>query len=250
MTPPDAKAAGAGMAGQFLRQAALAHSRLAAEEHEHSGAGQDVLQRLREAFPLRLAADELWLSQGGHRGPPCGTRNDLVDAVGLAEPFELELPLELVLAPPHSLTELLDRLRSEDLAPFGEGGDAGGDDNGRPEEIRLLLYRLAGVKADADHEFAGGLLPVVLGDGPLNSDRAGQSRGGALEGDHEAVAHRLHFGTAVAAHLFPHQGVVDAQDLLGPLIAQGFGQLGRSYEVREQEGDNRLPSDRGHRLNL
>src|SRR3990172_4206114 len=151
MTPPDAKAAGAGMAGQLLRQAALAHPRLAAQEHEHSRAGQDVLQRLREAFHLHLAADELWLSQGGHRGPPCRTRDDLVDAAGLSEPFELELTFELVLDPPHPLTELLDRLRSEDLAPFGEGGDAGGDDNGRPEEIRLLLYRLSGVYAHATH---------------------------------------------------------------------------------------------------
>src|SRR3972149_2538840 len=123
----------------------------------------------RAPSPPRPAPGDRCFAGGAPRGPPAGTRGDLVDAVGLSEPLELEFPFEHVFDPSHSLAELLDRLRGEDLAPFGEGGDAGGDDNGRPEEIRLLLYRLAGVKAHSDHEFAGGLLPVVLGDGPLNS---------------------------------------------------------------------------------
>ena len=158
--------------------------------------------------------------------------------MGLAEPLELELPLELVLDAPRPLTELLDRLRGEDLPAVRERRYAGGHDYGGAEEVGLLLNSLAGVQAHSDHELAGRLLVVVLGDSPLDGDRAGEGGCGTPKRDHKAVAHGLDLGAGVTAYLCPHHGVVNAQDLLRPLIAQGIGELGRSYEVREQECDN------------
>ncbi len=88
----------------------------------------------------------------------------------------------------------------------------------------------------------------MLGDCPLDGHGAGEGRGGAPEGDHEAVAHSLDLGAGVAAHLSPQHGVVDTQDLLGSLVAQGIGEFGRAYDVGEEEGDDRRSSAAGHNL--
>ena len=46
--------------------------------------------------------------------------------------------------------DLADAFRDEYLAALGLGGDAGGEDDRRPEQVPLLLDGLAGVEADAD----------------------------------------------------------------------------------------------------
>src|SRR5206468_3726123 len=78
-----------------------------------------------------------------------GTPVDLVDADGILEAFGGEFAAvgeEEAFAG----AEAADGVSDEDLAAAGFGGDTGGEDDGRAEEVAVLLDRLAGVESDTN----------------------------------------------------------------------------------------------------
>src|SRR3990172_4390593 len=72
--------------------------------------------------------------------------------------------------------DLAHTFRDENLAGLGLRGDAGGEDDGRAEQVLLLLDRLTGVQA-APHARRVGRRLVVFGEGALEGDGAIQSAG-------------------------------------------------------------------------
>ena len=80
------------------------------------------------------------------------------------------------------------RLRDQDLAPVAQVAQAGTAVHGRPGVVALVTQLdVAGMQRDAEtgFEVAG---PDLFGDGPLEVDSTGDSRGGTGKGQHEAVA--------------------------------------------------------------
>src|SRR3990172_1103676 len=131
---------------------------------------------------------------------------------------------------------------------IGEVGEAGAIGIHRlPEQVVLLPDDLARVQADADHHLVTRrLAAVVLLERALDADGAGNGPARRAEGDHEAVAQRLHLAAAVLFHLLPHELLVRAQDIPRSLITPARGQAGGALDVREQDGDGAFGQLFGH----
>ena len=122
---------------------------------------------------------------------------------------------------------------AEDLAGAGAIAEAAGGDDGGAEVVAFVAQRVAGVDADADRD-------ALASDGTarrlLHRDRAADGVGGGSEGDHQAVAERLHLGAAVGADGVAEELVVGLEDALGVVVAGALHQLGRADEVGEEDG--------------
>ena len=77
----------------------------------------------------------------------------------------------------------------------------------------------------------------MLGERALDGDGAVEALLRGLEGDHEAVAHGLHFVAVVGLELLADEGVVLAQELLPRLVAEALGEHGRVFDVAEHDRD-------------
>src|SRR5262249_1959277 len=130
------------------------------------------------------------------------------------------------------------RLRDQDLTGPRCRADARGEIYRAADVVAVFLSnRLAGVDADTDLDPGPGLVAVLLGDRPLNRDRAQDGAAGGLEGDHEAVALRLDDVAAVQLDVLPDDLVLLAHELVGNLVAQLFSGVGESADVTEKYGD-------------
>ncbi len=87
---------------------------------------------------------------------------------------------------------------------------------------------------------------VVLIETPLNADSAFDRRARRGESDHEAVAHRLHFVPAVLLDLASHQLALNLQANVRCLVSATRPQVGRLYDVGEEERDRALRQDGCH----
>ena len=67
--------------------------------------------------------------------------------------------------------------------------------------------------------------------------RRSRPRSGRDEGDHEAVAHGLDLVAAVLADLGAHEVCLRLQEGVGGLVAAGRPQVGRLFDVSEEQGD-------------
>src|SRR3990170_730987 len=131
--------------------------------------------------------------------------------------------------------DLADTFRDEYLAALSLGGDAGGEDDRRPEQISLLLDGLTGVEADADAERLGRRL-VTRGERSLKGGCALQGARCGAEGGHEAVAHRLDLGAAVGRQGLAGQALVLAHQFAGAGVAEALSEGGGALDVGKQDG--------------
>src|SRR5207245_1752702 len=80
--------------------------------------------------------------------------------------------------------------------------------------VGAFLDRLTGVDADADGDPGSRLVPIRLGQGPLDRDRTQDRAAGGRESDHEAVALGLDDLAAEGLELPADDGVVLLEDLI------------------------------------
>ena len=129
--------------------------------------------------------------------------------------------------------QTFDDSAAEDLAGTGAIAEAAGGDDSGAEVVALVAQGVAGVEADADGEvFAvdGATRHLLHGDGTTHGV------GGGGEGDHEAVAERLHLGTAMLTHCISQELIVGPEEPLRILVAGAIKQLGGADEVGEEDG--------------
>src|SRR3989449_2488217 len=111
------------------------------------------------------------------------------------------------------------------------------------------LDRLTGVDADADGDPGSRLVPIRLGQRPVDRDRTQDRAAGGRESDHEAVALGLDDLAAEGLELPADDGVVLLEDLIRGLVAVLVGVLREAPNVAEEERDggakrHRHPRDR------
>ena len=204
----------------------------------------------------RLEGGDLLLAGGGRLGA-CGwlaeggrVPRDFKEPLGLREALQLVEPAIDVLYGPRIGSPQLDaagnvpgRLRDEDLAGPGGGADACRQIHRAADVVAVLLAdRLTGVDADTDPHLGTGLVPVHLGDGPLDPDRAQDGATGGAEGDHEAVALRLDDDAAECLDLATDDRVLLVHDPGGRLIAELLRVVREPPDVAEENGDS--PAER------
>ena len=80
----------------------------------------------------------------------------------------------------------------------------------------------------------------------MNRRCARQRLPGRLKRHHEAVAFALHFEAPVGLHLLSDDGVVLAEDVHEPRVAQPVRQRGGAFDVAEHDGDGAV----GRRVRL
>ncbi len=141
--------------------------------------------------------------------------------------------------PPHLDTagEPAGRFGDEDLARLRDRADARGEVHVEADVVAALLDRLAGVDADADLDPLSRLASLRLGDGPLDRDRAQDSRPSPPEGGHEAVAELLDDRTADLFDLLSDNGVVSTEHLPGGLVTFALRVVREPTDITEEDGD-------------
>ena len=131
--------------------------------------------------------------------------------------------------------QLMHYAGNEHFATDGMPGDTRSKVHVASEEVVAFARHLAGVKADADtHPFG-----KVRGRG-LDGDGAAEAVGGALEGDHVTVAHRLHDIAMVLTDFTFDEGVVLAEELHPLRVTEPFVQRRGVLDVGEEEGDGAI----------
>lgn len=137
-----------------------------------------------------------------------------------SKPFELRLAPQCKAQIASIRSEVVKRRRDQDLPALGEGGEPRRENHGLSEVVGRLVDRLADMQAHADPDWQFRV-------GPRNRPRtnaASRSRTGpsprAREGDHEAVAKRLHFYAPVRRDLLAKDFVVDANDVVSAQVAE------------------------------
>ncbi len=161
-----------------------------------------------------------------------------VHGVGPAQPLQgqllrrQELRGEIVAG--RVLPELLGH---DDLAPARPVGDPRGEDHVAPEVVLAVLDHEAGVQPHPHTEALVGIIERVAVERMLHLDRTGQRGARAHEGEHEAVALRLHLRAVVRLHQLAHDPVVLAEQGEPRLVAEALDHLRRAFDVAEQDRD-------------
>ena len=124
----------------------------------------------------------------------------------------------------------------EDLPLLGRIAQTRGLDDRGAEPIVAVVdgFPVARAHAEADRALDG---PSVLVDQLLHRDRALHGGHRAPEGDHHAVAERLHLLTRVLRDGAAEQREVHAAELVRRRSAERGGTLGRPGHVGEEDRD-------------
>ena len=230
--PQHAAAARLDPFGELLGRARLADAGLADEHDEAAVAGLRVVEERVEAGDLGGAADERRAREEGVRF--VALELDLAGVHRIGDALELERPEIAERERLASGEHVRDGGAAPDLAGRGGVAQPARDDDRRAEQVALVTQGIADVEADADRE-------VLAGDGAarglLHVDGAAHGVGGGVEGDHEAVAERLHLGPAVGGDGLAQDLVVGLEDALGVLVPGALHELGGVHEVGEEDGD-------------
>src|SRR6476660_525093 len=125
-------------------------------------------------------------------------------------------------------------LAGEDLVAVGERRDPGGLVHALAREVPADLGRPRGVYADPDLGCEP-VRPAVLGQTPLDRDRAREGLVGRIEPDEEPVARADDLLALVLGEQRPERLVVPSQHALPRLVPQRLDQVRRSLDVGEHE---------------
>ena len=226
----------------LLREPALAHSRLAAEQHQAPLASHRLLEAAPELLSLALPPDERRPpEQYRPRNVPFPLPQHLVQMPAVRETLKPE-------AAAIGELEVLDRaeqafhcLRDEYFVARRLGRDPRRRCDRRTEQIAapiraLFSDHLAGVDANADRNRLVRVVLVARPHRTLNRDSALDRPSRRREGDHRAVARPLDLLPAELFHLALDKLAVRTEDPLCRLVAQASRQVSRTLDVREEEG--------------
>jgi hypothetical protein len=147
-----------------------------------------------------------------------------------AIPFSLRLPRGRIGSRTRPAANRADGFGDQDLAAVRGVAQPAGDGHRTAVEVPVLGHRLAGVEPDPQAPCP----PVARA---LHVDRAAHRRRDAGEGDHQAVAGRLHLVATVLGDRLAHRGEMLAANLVGAVIADAVQQLGGAHQVGEEDGD-------------
>jgi hypothetical protein len=138
--------------------------------------------------------------------------------------------------------ELAGRRRHDQLARLGLSHYPRGDGHGDAAYLLADLLDLADVDAGAN-------LNAQLANRLDDLERSGDRLGRRVEDDEEAVARGVQLTATVALERAPHGRVMQVDQLAPRLVAQLRRVLGRTDDVRHQDGRQeslRAPSSRRH----
>ncbi len=115
--------------------------------------------------------------------------------------------------------ELLHHVGDEDRTGVGYVTDPGGKVHGRPIQVIVFGYRLAGGESDPHMNFVGAGVAVVGFEFLLHGEGATDGTADRLEAGHDPVPGVLHLAAGVLIELFPDDPVVIAEHCHGHIVA-------------------------------
>jgi hypothetical protein len=221
--------------------ACLADPRFPDDEHDASFVVDGVVPSLVETTALGLASDEGSAVGGVERDGKRNRRRALprdregVDEFGQALQRAGTRRLEGV----PGADEAADETRRQDLSGRSGIAEPLRDHHGQSVVVAVLLDRIARVQAHPQPEVRTASLAVRAIDAALHGHGAGDTVGSAREGDHEPVAHALHFVAVMGRDVVSQEPEMLAAETVGCNFTERRRDLGRLDEIGEQEGDRR-----------